>query len=178
MNEQTTEIKKSESIKNRLEVCLTFQGAAERRCSELADEFTRLEVQIATLLFAFAGFFFNFFNTISKPFTPIVLFGLKLMFASSLFFLILSLVIGLLHLKNKEKFWEGISIQRLIRLQKWTETLEGEIDFDKALAFHKGTISQNGISVSTPIWSWVIQTICLGIAIVLLFTLFLVFLFH
>ena len=178
MNEQLNEVERKECAKTRLDISLSYQQAAERRGSELADEFTRLEVQIATILFAFSGFFFNFFDGGEKPFSSIVLFLLKFMFASSLFFLISSLAVGLLHLKSKEKFWGDMSKQRITRLQKWLEAVERKTSFEEASAFHEGTGLQKGLSISSPIWSWVIQTICLGLAIILLFTLFLIFLFH
>lgn len=173
-----TDEEKTSCAKNRLDTSIVYQQTAERRCSELADEFTRLEVQIATVLFAFVGFFFSSFDTNIETFSRLVLFILRLMFASSLFFLILSLIMGLLHLKNKEKFWENMANQRTIRFEKWRDAVEKKITFDEALAFHNGAGLQKGHYVLSPSWSWILQTIFLGISVVMLSTLFLVFLFH
>jgi len=171
------EHEKMECAKSHRDITFSGQQSAERRGSELADEFNRLEVQIATILFAFAGFFFSFFTEKAKSFSFVVLFLLKFIFASSLFFLILSLTMGLLNIKRKEKFWDEVSNQRLVRYKKWMDAVKKQATFEEAEAFHSGTSLGKGIMISSPIWTWVLQTIFLALAIILLFALLLIFLF-
>jgi hypothetical protein len=174
---QMTEAEKADCAKSSRDISLSYQQAAESRTGELADEFTRLEVQIATVLFIFIGFFFNFFVENGKHLPLSIYFGLKLMFAICVFFLVASLTLGLLHLKNKEKFWDRMSHQRILRLLKWIDAVKKKVTFEEALAYHEGTSLQKGPSISSPSWSWMLQTICLGISIIMLFILFLVVLF-
>ena len=152
---------------------------AERRSSELADEFTKLEVQIATILFAFMGLFLDSFVKGLTGYSSLGVTMMKITFSFIFFFLIMSLAFGLIHIKRKEKFWDGFIIQRVSRFLKWEEAVKKEITFEQAEAFHKGTAQGNLGAISySPIWTWLIQTICLGISISLLFVLFLVFIFH
>lgn len=153
--------------------------SASRRGGELSDEFTRLEVQIATILLAFTSLFLGFFTKTSIGFSSlIVIFSLKLIFSSGIFFLILSLVIGMLHIKRKEMFWGDALHVRAARHKNWATTVKRDYTFEQGLAFHNGTNAGRDIIVSSPKWTWILQTICLGIAVVELFILFLVFLFH
>lgn len=171
MNEQ----EKIRCAENHRDIALSGQQSAEKRGSELADEFTRLEVQIAAILFVFAGFFEKFTN--NAVLSPIVLFVLKCFFALSLILLITSLALGLLHIKRKEKFWDEISNQRFVRHKKWSEAVKGRVTYEEAEAFHTGTGLERGNMLRSPLWTWAIQTTCLAVAVVLLFTLFLVYIF-
>jgi hypothetical protein len=159
---------------------LSYSQAAEGRTAELADKFTELEVQIATILFAFATLFFGFFqgdkaNQIHH--SHLILFFLKFIFIISLLLLVLSLAMGLLYLKGKESFWREMFLRRLIRSENWGQVLLGEVPFNEGLAFHEGTALKKGVMIAAPKWPWILQTICLGLAIILLFTLFVVLLF-
>jgi hypothetical protein len=166
----------------------TELNIAGKRGSELADQFTNLEVQIATILFAFAGFFLDSFvnklnsnGELASTFSQGGILMMKITFALIVFFLIASLTFGLIHIKRKEKFWDGIFSQKNPRLIEWEKALIGgrEEDYRNAKTFHDGTAlgKVNGINVS-PTWTWVLQTIFLGLAIIPMFILFLVFLFH
>ncbi len=152
---------------------------ASRRGCELSDEFTRLEVQIATILFAFAGLFVGFFHGQSiVGLSDGALLILRLGFATSLFFLIASLLFGLLHIKRKEKFWDDILADRDARYRVWCDAIRADGDFEEAHSFHIGVSrGHTGINRS-PTWTWVLQTIFLGIAVAELFTLAMVFLFR
>jgi hypothetical protein len=149
------------------------------RGSELADEFTRLEVQIATILFAFAGAFLTTLKgaVLSTSFDPLGIFMLKLAIAASFFFLLLSLISGLLHIKRKEKFWDEILLQRSARFDEWDKVVRKKIPFEQGLSFHMGTIAGHDKVLTSPLWTWVLQTIFLGIAVALLFLLAVIILF-
>lgn len=126
-----TDDEKIQCAKDNKDVTLQKQLFAERRSSELADEFTKLEVQVATILFAFLGLFLDSFIK-----------GLS----------------GYSHF--------GVVIMK-------------EVTFEQAKAFHEGSAQGDLVSVSvSPRWTWVMQTICLGISIIILFVIFLIALFH
>lgn len=152
---------------------------AEQRSITVGDEFIRLEVQIATIIFAFSGLSLDKFNSeIQSLFSnPTILF-LKIVFALSLIFLLVSLACGLLHLKNRERFCDTVLNQRVLRLNKWREALEAEeTSFKEALAYDSGTRLGEGPTVSEPKWTWILQSVCLGIGVIGLLTLTLVILF-
>ena len=173
-----TDDQKNESAKSYRELSSIELQFATRRVSELADEFTRLEVQIATILTAFAGLFLSYFNQKIQGLSLTIIFGLKFMYASGLFFLIASLSMGLIHIKRKEKWWDDMTNEKGLKRDNWIKATQGKMPFDEAKAFHNGTsLGKQGVVVS-PKWTWMLQTICLGLAIILLFVLFLVFLFH
>lgn len=174
-----TEVEKTECAKCKLDLANIDLQFAIRRTSELPDEFTRLEVQIATILLAFAGLFFGFFSEQKiQDFSYHIGLGLKLMFAFGLFSLITSLAVGLLHIKRKEKWWSELLTGSGQRVTYWTKVFEKEATFEQGKSFAKGTALGREGTFSSPLWTWIIQTICLGFAIVLLFILFLIFLFH
>ena len=151
-------------------------AAAEKRTGELADEFTKLEVQIAIILFSAMGLFLKWENgkdLISSPNDKVIL---VLIFAT----LLLSLALGLLHIKLKEKFWERLLTQRDARFMKWKEVVEGEgkiVTFGEAAAFEKGSAIGGNPIVTSADWTWILQTICLGIPVILMFILFMRFIF-
>ena len=152
--------------------------AAERRSSEVADEFIRLEVQIATILFALAALFLNCFDVPKLiGISGSGVFLMKLVFSFSLSSLIASLTFGLLHLKRKEMFWDERLSQRILREDAWLKVIKGGMTFDQAEAYHSGTALDKGIAVSVPKWAWGLQSICLGIGVALLFALAIVYLF-
>lgn len=169
-----------ECAKNYRDIAHAGMLSAEKRGSELADEFTRLEVQIAGILIAFvAGILFNFFDERIKNLTGGLVLGMKFIYTLSVICLILSLVLGLIHIKRKQIFWKEMMNQRLIRLKKWIAASKGDgtVTFKEAKAFQAGTSLEKGNIVSTPEWIWISQTIFLGFAVVLFFVLFLIFLF-
>ncbi len=148
-----------------------------RRGCELSDEFNRLEVQIAALLFTFGGAFLAFFGQGLGPETGV--FGMKLTVAVALSSLVISLIVGLLHIKRKEKFWDDVMAANNARWTNWGKLLnKPEVDFDVGVAFHSG-VSQGkeGVSAS-PTWTWVVQTVFLGIGVGLLMILAFVILFR
>ena len=171
------ESEKSEHAKSRRDVAHQGLEFCIRRVAELADEFTRLEVQIATILFAFGGIFLNYFNLPSKNFSPNEIFLMKIEFVFIIIFLIGSLSLGLLHLKRKEQFWVESLKQRSARYRKWDSVVAGKNSYEEGMSYQEGTSVEKNI-ISTPAWSWILQTICLGFAILLIFILFVVFLFH
>ena len=151
---------------------------AEQRSSGIADEFIRLEVQIATIIFAFASLFATAFNGENlEGVSPQGIFMMKLAFSFSIFSLIASLGFGLLHLKTNERFWDRMLNQRIIRFRKWNSVPRREATFEEASAYHEGTTLEKGLTVSVPDWTWVLQTICLGLAITILFVLVVISLF-
>ena len=165
---------------------------SERRIGELSDEFTRLEVQIATILFAFMGFFTSSFGAITNPtpsvagtvativvplFSPMGTSFVKITIAFVFFFLMLSLSFGLVHIKRKEFWWCGMMERRVSRHLKWEAATTKDVTIEQAIEYHAGTTDGTHIS-SSPKWTWVLQTISLGIAVLGIFTLLMVFLFH
>jgi hypothetical protein len=148
---------------------------AERRGCELADEFTRLEVQIAVILFGLTGIF------LSSPFGTKLLagsFSLKISYTSIFFLLIVSLGLGLIHIKRREMFWDDHMKIRLSRFLKWDQVIKKDTTYEEAMAFHMGTMhGKIGLISKSPNWTWIFQTICLGLAVIILFVMLVLFLF-
>ena len=170
---------KQSSARDYREICHQNLEFASRRGSELSDEFNRLEVQIATLLFAAAGLFLPFFKgnelvTLSHGGIQMM----KLAFALSIFFLGASLICGLLHIKRKEMFWDGILRQRNKRFEGWDLLMKRQLSFEEGVAFQSGTTRSSDGIVTSPRWPWVLQTIFLGVAIFIQLALALVFLYQ
>src|SRR3989344_7154916 len=147
------------------------QQFAEQRSEDVSGEFTRLEVQIATILFAFAGFFVTSF-TDGKV---LDVFWMKLMFSFAMAFLLLSLVMGLLQLKRVESFWDERLGQRNLRFREWRKAAKREVTFEEAQAFERGTAMGKGNLIFVPRWAWILQTVFLGCGVTFLFVLFLAF---
>ncbi len=159
---------KLERAKDFRDISHSNQVVAERRTAELADEFTRLEVQIATILFGIMGFFI-------KDIPDIL--AVKFAFFGALLSLIGSLGLGLLHIKCKEGFWNDILNKRVIRFHSWNSVLKKELSYEEAKGVHDGTALEKGNVVGSPMWTWILQTIFLAMAIVLLLTLSAIFIF-
>jgi hypothetical protein len=177
MEENTNKLTAEEKMARAVEFTATSYAGAEStesRSSDVALEFIRLEVQIATLLFVFMGFFVNSF--VSKD-APLNVFWIKVFLSGSVLSLLLSLLMGLLHLKLEENFWDMMLNQRLLRFLEWTKVTKRETSFEEAEAFHKGTALDRGNMVLVPTWTWVLQSIFLGIGITTLFILFLAYIF-
>lgn len=151
----------------------TAKCQSEDKAFSTSTEFVRLEVQIATLLFALVGVFLD---TLSHQ-ANLNFLGAKIALAVAVISLIISLIMGLLHLKREERFLDSITHQRVMRTNKWKEAVEGTISFETAKAFHEGTTMGRGPVISSPQWPWILQTIFLGIGITFLFSLLLAFIF-
>jgi hypothetical protein len=150
---------------------------SEQRSSELADEYTRLAVQLAGLILAFSVIFLQEFNDKLDGVTGSTVFLLKSIYAVSVFSLVASLALGLIHIVRKEKFWNEWLLIRMSRWRKWKEVLEKNSGLREAKAYHEGTSLEKEAVVHSPKWTWILQTVCLGIAIGLFMIIFLVFLF-
>jgi|GEM_PF-3507116 len=151
---------------------------AERRTCELADKFTELEVQIAVVLFGLAGIF----SSLSKVGGISIIFtagtGIRISYISIFILLIASLAFGLIHIKLRESFWEGHYHIRISRHNKWDEAIKKKTTYKEAMAFHYGTANNRmDVLSKSPDWTWVLQTICLSLAIIILLLLFTIFLF-
>ncbi len=172
-SQKPDELSLAKDFRNNSREMLMF---AMRRGCELADEFTRLEVQIAALLFPVAGIFLAYFTAASLD-TSVTATLMRLGFAFALFFLIASLVMGLLHIKRKEKFWDEAHVASVSRFDHWTAMLKNGGSFKETYEFHSGVgLGAYGVKTS-PVWTWILQTIFLAIAIGLFFVLAMVFLF-
>lgn len=152
-----------------------------RRGADLSDEFARLEVQIATILFAFSGLFIRFFTddvlgAPNGPFSEFGILSMKWMFALSLGFLVASLILGLFHIKVTERFWSKFLDIRSKRFKEWWKVIDDDCLYAEAYAFYKGTISEESV-VYSPRWPWILQTIFLAIAIFFILTLATLFIF-
>ncbi len=153
-----------------------YDGAisAGDHAAEVSTEFIRLEVQIAALLFVLLGFFVGDFVGNASP---LAVFWAKVTLSISVFSLIVSLLMGLLHLKREEMWWDEIVDQRQVRFLEWRKVGVRETSFEQAAAFHRGTSLNKGNVISVPAWTWIMQSIFLGIGITTLFVLFLAYIF-
>lgn len=168
-----TDEDKSADAKSSRDLAHSNQQFAEARSEDASGEFTRLEIQMATFLFAFSGFFAASFQVGGA----LDFAWMKLMFSFSMAFLIISLVMGLLQFKITERFWDERLNQRNLRFHEWKKAVRRKVSFEEAAAFEAGTVLDKGRIVSVPRWAWVLQTIFLGTAVGFLFVLFLVSLF-
>jgi len=171
---------KTQNVRDRLTKLSQGIMWAEQRSITVGDEFIRLEVQVATILFTFSGLFLDKFDAVHLGFaSESMLFVMRLSFSLSLVFLLISLACGLLHLKTREKFCDTVLDQRVRRYNKWREVLElKNVTFKEAEAFEKGSSLGSGLTVAEPSWTWILQTVCLAVGVLGLFTLALVFLFN
>lgn len=154
-------------------ICADKGQSAEDNAQSAGIEFIRLEVQVATILFAITGFFAA--SLVNHG--ALDLYWVKVAFASGVLSLILSLLMGLLHLKRAEKFWDEVLHQRQLRFLKWTQAARQEVTFEHADAYHQGTALDKGVAIALPSWTWVMQSIFLGVGIAILFLLFVASLF-
>ncbi len=153
-------------------ICQEANLFAQRRCAELADEYTKLLVQIAGILLAFTGISADDFPTEGPG-----LFELQVVYATAISMFVLSLIMGLLHIKRKEKWWDGFVTQRSRRVEGWDQAVNGEKTLKEAQTHMDGTGPGKGQISYSPLWTWIMQTIFLAIGGSLLFILFLVFIF-
>ena len=146
---------------------LTF---AFQRGHELSNEFMRLEIQIAAVLVAFSAIFLGYVAAVSNLW-------MRSSFAAALFFLVASMALGLFHIKRRECSWDTVAKDRQLKFNKWLEAVAEEGGFDEARAYNMGISAGIKTVASPPLWSWILQSIFLGMAAVILFGLALVFLF-
>ena len=146
---------------------------AQARCAELADEYTRLEVQIAAIILAFIGVLVDKMPT-GYSFGALFSKGL---FTFVLVMIMASLIVGLLHIKRKEWWWHNHVVSRAARRTVWGKTLTEDGSFQMAKSFQSGTdMGSDNVSAS-PTWSWVLQTVLLALGVGGLFVLQLAFIF-
>src|SRR5580698_2540886 len=112
MNEKEREFS-MEKWKTSMETC-TF---AQSRTSELADEFTRLQVQIATILLAFVGLFVG---QLPKG-LGLAAASLKTLYIATIIMVVGSLIVGMLHIKRKEWWWADHVERRAARRKGWEQ---------------------------------------------------------
>lgn len=144
---------------------------AESRISALGDSFTALEVQIATVLLAFLGLFIDQFNLHVKDLSVGIVTFDKTIYIASVVSLVLSLTVGLIHIKRVEKFWETHHSRRVEKLGTWREILDKQKSEESGRAFMKGINAGEGNVSYSPIWSWIIQTVFMGTGVLLLLIL-------
>ncbi|MEI6480153.1 MAG: hypothetical protein WCO12_01345 [bacterium] len=145
---------------------------SEERANEASIEFIRLEVQIATLLLGLTGVFWNLYSSNLKGVaiaSTAAIILIKIAFSFILFFLVGSLSVGLIQLKRVEKFWDGVSLTRTVRFNKWHDVIAKKTTFEEAHAYHEGTKIEGGAMIQTPKWPWILQSVFLGISITLIF---------
>lgn len=150
---------------------------AQRRTSELHDQFTSLEVQIATVLLAFAAIFLEDFSTRIEGLDIVLVIVLKLMYIASVLSLVASLGLGLVHLLRKERFWDEHMAVRLARLKNLGQYLTKKKSYEETLAYDEGTSACKPDIVRSPKWTWILQTVALFFAVGLIVALFSVLLF-
>lgn len=151
---------------------------AERRTCELADAFTTLEVQIAVVLFGLVGIFSSFAKVDGASVLLSGGMGMKISYIAVFVLLIISLAFGLIHIKRRESFWESHMSMRISRHNKWDEAIKRRTTYEEAMAFHHGTANNRMDVISkSPDWTWILQTICLSLAVIILLILFTIFLF-
>ncbi len=151
---------------------------AEKRTCELADAFTTLEVQIAVVLFGLVSLFSNIQTKTGVNFLQAQGRGFKFAYISVFILLLVSLAFGLIHIKLRESFWEGHFNTRISRHNKWDEAVKRTATYEQAMAFHYGTANnKTDILSKSPDWTWILQSICLSLAVIIMMVLFVVFLF-
>jgi len=146
---------------------LTF---AFQRGHELSNEFMRLEVQIAAVLFAFSAIFLGYIAAVPNLW-------MRSAFAAALLCLVASMTLGLFHIKRRERSWDTVAKDRQLKFNKWLETVAEEGSFDEARAYDMGVSAGIKAVASPPLWSWILQSTFLGIAAAILLGLALMLLF-
>lgn len=156
-----------------------FQGVqvAEGRTESVADDFVKLEVTIATLMLGFSSFFLTFFSPSAIDVPTLGLILMKVSFSIGMILLFASLSCGLMYLKTAQSFWNDVLNQRFIRFKMWNKVPKREATFEQALAYHDGTTLEKGNITEVPKWTWILQTVFLGIALAIFVTLVMVYLF-
>ncbi len=138
---------------------------SEERANEASIEFSRLEIQIAVLLLGVIGAFVKLYlDSMGSN-------SIKVAIISALLLLVGSLVLGLLHLKRSEKFWDDVSLTRELRYSNWQKVIRGDTSYKEAIAFHEGTKVGGGPMISVPTWIWILQSVLLGIAVFIILVL-------
>lgn len=167
MEEQKKEQRKfgfDEQVKEARDIrCILHERElfAEECSTESALEFTKLEVQIAIVILGIIGVYLDNFKALLGASS-----FLKGVFFVTIFSLIGSLAIGLLHLKILEKFWEKMAARRELRFQEWYLFIINKTTFEEAMAYQEGTKMGAGQMVDVPKWTWILQSVFLGIGIV------------
>ena len=141
---------------------------SQGRANESSVEFIRLQVQLASLLLALTGIFWNVYYPEGDPSLGNYT---KIAFALVLFLLIGSITLGLLYLKIVERHWDSITRNNALRFNKWQKVIRGEATYEQGIAFHEGACEEKGLMIYTPDWPWVIQTILLGVSLAIIFCL-------
>lgn len=159
---------KKEIARREADIDAAKVAAAETHSTGVATEFIRLEVQIATILFVLTGIFANSFHSKGS----LDIFWVKIVFLIGVFSLIVSLLMGLLYLKSAEKFWDSILHKKHVREKAWMGVLRNKFSFEEAEAYRQGSTLENGHTETLPRWTWMLQSIFLGIGIVILYVLF------
>lgn len=170
-----SENEKIERAREMAEFCYEGAASAESRSTDVSNEFIKLEVQIATLLFAFIGFFMGSFTELHSTLN---VFWVKVIFSLGVASLILSLLMGLLHLKMEESFWDQRLSHRNMRFMKWIDVRKKRTSFEEAESFQEGTAGGKGHIINPPKWTWIMQSIFLGFGITILFILFIAHIFN
>lgn len=159
------------------QISLEHEQFATQRIGDMEDQFVGLQVQIAAILVAFSQVFIGNFS--QQTFHSIITRGiLKTAFAIGVFFLIASLGFGLVQLRRRGMFWNKYMRRYLSQFNNWNAASRKDIDYDKARAFHKGTVDGEPDIDQTPKWPWVLQSICLAVAITVLFVVFVTFIIN
>lgn len=143
---------------------------ATRRGQELSHEFMRLEVQVAAMLFAFSGLLLGYLASVPSIW-------MRGAYALALFLLIASIAAGLFHIKRQEQAWDEVIKDRKLRFNHWQDTVNRNGNLEEARAYDMGISKGITEVTSAPLWSWVLQSVFLGTAILLLFGIAIAFLF-
>lgn len=157
--------------KDRREHVFSTKGESENRLNDASDEFAKLEVQIAAILFALVAFFVQRLSSSAS-------FELKITFSVGVCFLLISLILGLFYLKREGLFWrKWLAIRNKLYIN-WDKVLKKEITFKEAQAYSAGITGKNEEDLdSSPNWPWVLQSITLGLALAIILFIFFVCLF-
>lgn len=167
-----TDQEKMQEARDSRDVFKEGRQFAEHRSEHVADEYIRLQVQIAVLLITFMGFIVGAFLNGGA----LDGFWMKLGACLALLFLVLSLVMGMVQLKRVEWFWDYFLRQRDLRFREWRRVAKREIPFEEAEAFERGTAMGNGNIVNSP-RGWIMQTVFLALGVGILMILFVNYVF-
>jgi len=144
-----------------------FQYSQERK-NESSDDFTKLVIHIATILFTLSGVF-------AISFLENVPLYLKLVFSLGLLFTFTSLGFGLLHLTKKGDFWDEVTDVNHEGFLRWNEASKGKITNKEALKFCDGMVKSK--KTNSPMWTWQAQIRMLVVGSILLLLSFLLKIF-
>lgn len=131
---------------------------AEDRENKVNDAIRLVELQIATIVFAFSAVFSQEISQEANSTLVLILFGVGLSA------LALSVVFGLINEWGKVEFWQERSRRYDDSFREYQKVLKKEISLEEAWAYQEGQLGGEGYKrFSSPVWPLILQTALLGV---------------